>query len=285
MARNVTARPGWSLYPKNPAVIHSLMLVWGWLYRNYFRVETSGWEHIPNQQVLLVGSHNGGLAAPDMFMMLYDWFQRFGLDRPAYGLMHPAVWKVSPPIAEIAAQIGAIAAHPKMAIAALRQNASVLVYPGGAKDVFRPHALRHKIYFGGNQSFVKLALEFELPIIPLISYGAHDTLLVLEDFYPLMQQLHQWGMPWLFNVDPEVFPIYLGLPWGVGIGPIPHLPPPIQIHTRVCPPITFTQYGRTAARDREYVNACYNQVCAAMQQAMNDLVYTIEGVDREQKKI
>jgi len=277
MARNTTSRPGWSLRPKNPAVLGPLMLFWGWLYHYYFRVEASGWEHVPlNDQVLLVGSHNGGLAAPDMFMMMYDWFQRFGIERPAYGLMHPKVWQVSPALAEIAAQAGAVAAHPKVAIAALRQKASVLVYPGGAKDVFRPHTLRHKICLGGNQAFVKLALEFELPIIPLISYGAHDTFLVLDDVYPLVKEWHEQGMPWLFNVDPEVFPIYLGLPWGIGFGPLPHIPLPVKLHTRVCPPITFSRYGRAAARDHDYVNTCYNQVCTEMQQAMNDLVYFVE---------
>ena len=253
------------------------MLLWGWLYHFYFRVETSGWEYIPpSDNVMLVGSHNGGLAAPDMFMMMYDWFQRFGLERPAYGLMHPAVWKVAPLLAEIAAQVGAIPAHPKMAIAALRQRATVLVYPGGARDLFRPHALRHKICLGDNQGFVKLALEFRVPIVPLISYGAHDTLIVLKDFYQPMQQLHQWGMPWLFDVDPEVFPIYLGLPWGLGIGPLPHIPLPVKLHTRVCLPIVFDRYGRDAARDRQYVNHCYNHVCTQMQQEMNHLVQQVE---------
>ncbi|MDX2239060.1 MAG: lysophospholipid acyltransferase family protein [Leptolyngbyaceae cyanobacterium bins.302] len=278
--KRYTTRPGWSLGPKNPETVRSLMLFWGWLYHYYFRVETSGWQHIPpHQNVFFVGSHNGGLAAPDMFMMMYDWFQRFGLERPVYGLMHPAVWKVFPDLAEIAAQVGAIPAHPKMAIAALRQKASVLVYPGGAKDVFRPHALRHKVCLGGNQAFVKLALEYEVPIVPLISYGAHDTLIILKDIYQQVQQLHKLGLPWLFDVDPEVFPIYLGLPWGIGIGPLPHIPLPVKLHTQVCKPIVFERYGRTAAHDREYVNDCYNRVCLEMQQAMNDLVQTIESLN------
>lgn len=266
---------GWSLDQRNPAVIRSLIPLWELLYRYYFRVETSGWEHIStDQNVMLVGSHNGGIAAPDMFMMMYDWFQRFGLEREAYGLLHPSTWKVAPAIADVAAQVGAVVAHPRMAIAALQRKADVLVYPGGVKDVFRLHELRHKICLGGNQAFVRLALEYEVPIVPLISYGAHDTLIILADIYEQVRQLHEWGMPWLFNVDPEVFPIYLGLPWGLALGPLPNIPFPIKMYTRVCPPIVFERYGREAARDRTYVNACYNQVCAQMQQAMNDLVLT-----------
>ncbi|MBE9181188.1 glycerol acyltransferase [Oculatella sp. LEGE 06141] len=275
-----SAQPGWSLERRNPSFLRALMPLWGWLYHFYFRVQTDGWQHVsPQGQVLLVGSHNGGLAAPDMFMMMYDWFRLFGADRPIYGLMHPSVWKGAPLVGQLAAEAGAVVAHPKMAIAAFDQGASVLVYPGGAKDVFRPYALRHKICLGGNQAFVKLALRKNIPIVPLISYGAHETLIVLADVYEQVQHLHQWGMPWLLGIDPEVFPIYLGLPWGVAIGPLPNIPLPVPIHTRVCPPIMFERYGQEAASDRGYVNACYNLVCAQMQQALNDLVLTVQAND------
>ena len=248
------------------------MSFWGWLYKYYFRVETEGWHHIPTQQqVLLVGSHNGGLAAPDMIMAMYDWFRHFGTKRSVYGLMHPHVWKINPNFARLAEQTGAIEAHPKMAIAALQKKASVLVYPGGAQDVFRPHTQRHKINFAGRKSFIKLALKYQVPIIPVISTGAHDTLIVLGDFYDIATQLHEIGMPWLFNLDPQVFPIYLGLPWGVSIGPLPNIPLPIKIRTRICPPITFPKYGAEAAKDRYYVDNCYASVVSQMQQQLDDL--------------
>jgi 1-acyl-sn-glycerol-3-phosphate acyltransferase len=117
-----------------------------------------------------------------------------------------------------------------------------------------------------------LALREKIPIIPLISHGAHETLIVIGDCYEWVKQLHEWGMPWLFDSDPEVFPIYLGLPWGLAFGPIPNIPLPVSIHTRVCAPIIFDRYGRDAARDRVFVDACYNLVVTRMQQELNRLV-------------
>lgn len=249
------------------------MPIWEWLYYSYFRVQTSGWQHIaPGQPGLLVGSHNGGLASPDMSMMMYDWFRRFGTDLPVYGLMHPSAWRGFAPVAGLVEKIGAVVAHPKIAIAALQSGASVLVYPGGARDLFRPYHQRNQIYFADNQSFIKLALREQVPIVPLISCGAHDTLIVFADVYPAVKQLHDWGMPWLFGIDPEVFPIYFGLPWGLAIGPLPNIPLPAQIHTRVCPPIMFDRYGRDAAMDRAYVNACYVTVVTKMQLALDQLI-------------
>ncbi len=163
-------------------------------------------------------------------------------------------------------------AHPKMAYAALRSGASVLVYPGGAEDVFRAHSLRNQIYFAGRQGFIKLALRERVPIVPVISTGAHDTLIVLTECYEIVQQLHEWGMPWLFGIDPVVFPIYLGLPWGLSFGPLPNIPLPVTIHTRICSPIKFESYGREAACDREYVNQCYEIVVSQMQQELDQLV-------------
>jgi 1-acyl-sn-glycerol-3-phosphate acyltransferase len=265
-------KPGWSLDERDPKFIKNLMPILGILYNYYFQVQTSGWENIPEGKVLFVGSHNGGLASPDTSMMLYDWLRRFGTQKPIYGLMHPKVWEVFPPAAEMAMKGGAIMAHPKMAYAALRSGASVLVYPGGAEDVFRPHKMRDKIYFADRQGFIKLALRENVPIVPAISWGAHDTLIVLTDLYKIMRRFHKWGMPWLFDVDPLVFPVYLGLPWGLAVGPLPNIPLPVRMYTRVCPPIVFERYGKEAASDRTYVNKCYELVKNQMQQELDNLI-------------
>lgn len=263
---------GWTLSERDPEFIKSLMPIWEWLYNNYFHIQTSGWGRIPTKQkVLVVGSHNGGLAAPDMTMMMWEWFHRFGTEQPIYGLMHPTIWKTFPTVAKIVAKTGAVLAHPKMAYTALRSGASVLLYPGGAQDVFRPHHLRNKIYFANSKSFIKLALREKVPIVPVISCGAHDTLHIITDAYDLVNQLHEWGMPWLLGIDPIVFPIYLGLPWGLGMGPLPNIPLPIPIHTRVCPPIVFDYYGEKVACDRSYVDQCYELVLSQMQLELDAL--------------
>lgn len=268
-----TELQGWSLGDRDPDTLRALMPFYGWCYKHYFRVETSGWHHIdPNRQYLFVGSHNGGLAAPDMHMFIYDWVQRFGADRPVYGLMHPLVWRVYGELAKIATRCGAVRAHPKMAIAALEAGAHVLVYPGGAEDTFRPYAQRDRICFAERRGFIKLALRQGVPIVPAISWGAHDTLIVLADIYDQLETLPVWQWPGLKMINPHVFPIYLGLPWGLAIGPLPNVPLPAKIWTRVCAPIEFERTGRKAAGDRDYVEECYWQVQTQMQAELDQLI-------------
>lgn len=257
---------------RDSLLIQRLMPLWGWFYRHYFRVETSGWGNIPPEgQMLFVGSHNGGLATPDLPMFLYDWFRRFGMGRKVYGLAHAKVWQAYPLAARLAAGVGAIPFHARLALAAIEAGDSLLVYPGGGQDAFRPHRLRGRIHFEGRTGFLRLAIWHSLPIIPLISWGSHDTLFVIDDLYPLVRSLHALGMPWPLGIDPEVMPLYLGLPWGIALGPLPNLPLPSKIHTRVCRPIHLPRTGYRASRDRSYVRWCYREVVNAMQQELDGL--------------
>ncbi|MEM8604019.1 MAG: lysophospholipid acyltransferase family protein [Cyanobacteria bacterium P01_H01_bin.121] len=275
----MSTHAGWSLDQRNPEAIRAWLPIAAWFYRYYFRVQTSGWQQIPAEgPVLLVGSHNGGLAAPDMNMAIYAWFKHFGTDRLAYGLAHPYLWQYYPRVADFAAQLGAVRAHPKLAIAALRRGASVLVYPGGAQDLFRPYARRHQIELANRKGFIKLALREQVPIVPIISTGAHDTLVILAEFYePLQQLLQTLNLDWPFGIDPLVFPIYLGLPWGISVGPLPNIPLPVSLQIQVCPPIEFDWSGREAVRDPDYVDQCYAQVQSTMQAALDTLVASISG--------
>lgn len=272
---------GWSLGDRDPEFIKAAMVNWGWFYEHYFRVQSDGWEHVPQEgPALVVGTHNGGITAPDMIMTMYDWFRRFGVYRPCYGLMHPLIWEVYPGIAPWAVRCGAVRAHPQPAIAALKSGATVLVYPGGAQDVFRPFWRKHQIEMAGRKGFIKLALRQEVPIIPLISVGAHETLVVLGDFYPLLDELlkrFKITKPFTGALDPQIWPLYLGLPWGVCLGPMFNIPWPNAIRLRVCPPIEFPRYGRKAASDRDYVDRCYDQVVQSMQSHLDQLVQETYG--------
>jgi 1-acyl-sn-glycerol-3-phosphate acyltransferase len=158
-----------------------------------------------------------------------------------------------------------------MAKAAFNREFPVLVYPGGVDDLFRPYSKRNQIELAGRKGFIKLALRENVPIIPIISAGAHETLVILTDCKELMHLLRQ--LDWVDASTPltRVFPIYLGLPWGVGMGFAPNLPLPRKIYTKVCSPIYFERSGREAARDRAYVEACYQQVYQAMQTALDSL--------------
>ena len=97
---------------RDPKLLQATMPWLELLYQCYFRVTSSGWENIPlSGSFLIVASHNGGLPAPDMYMLLYDWLRRFGAERPAYGLKHRELLKSRERLIR-AARFGIVPAEP-----------------------------------------------------------------------------------------------------------------------------------------------------------------------------
>jgi hypothetical protein len=54
---------------------------WNSLCKYYFRLETSGWERLPEETSLLIGNHSGGSLTMDAWTFVFDWWRRFGSDR------------------------------------------------------------------------------------------------------------------------------------------------------------------------------------------------------------
>jgi 1-acyl-sn-glycerol-3-phosphate acyltransferase len=55
----------------------------------------------------------------------------------------------------------------------------VLVYLGGDYETFRPSWHGDQIEFGGRQGFVRLALDENVPIVPVVAIGGQETALFL----------------------------------------------------------------------------------------------------------
>ena len=182
--------------------------------------------------------------------------------------MHPLIWKYNPSVAQIMEKVGALAAHPRPAMAAFERGASVLVYPGGGNDAFRPFHQWDKINFAERKGFIKLALKCGVPIVPKVSVGAHHGLYVIADLAPLLRELIHKDLP-----SPEIMPVYLGLPWGVSIGPLPNIPIPREIHIKICEPIYLVKNPKPGASySRDFIEDCYHLVKNTMQMELDQLV-------------
>lgn len=157
------------------------------LWDHYFRCDISGWEKMPEAQAVYVGNHNG-LLTFEVLMLFYAWRERFGEERPAVGLAHGVVFN-NPAFAWLIPKIGAIPASPESADAALSEGYSLLVYPGGEKESFRPFYERKRVDFYGRKGFIKLALRNKVPMVPVVSIGAHDSYFILSRGEELAEKL------------------------------------------------------------------------------------------------
>ena len=149
------------------------------LYTRYFRSEVRGWDHVPDAgPFLVVGNHSGGQAPPDIPVLLTAWWRERGDEEPIYALFH-SFFLALPGMGPLMAKAGAIEADNEGAEAILEGGNILIVYPGGDYECFRPWSERNRIEFGGRRGLVRLALRQQVPVVPAVSIGAHETVVVL----------------------------------------------------------------------------------------------------------
>jgi 1-acyl-sn-glycerol-3-phosphate acyltransferase len=224
--------PGADLDERDPDYIReSLPRLW-LLSSLYFRGEVRGLGNIPESgPVLMVGNHSGGNLTPDTTVFTLAFCAYFGVERAFYQLAHNLV--LSMPALSFLRKYGTVAASPENAREALESGAALLVYPGGDYEVHRPSWERHRMDFGGRMGYVRLALEQEVPIVPVVSVGGQETALFLTRGGGLARALR---LDRVFRL--KVLPISLALPWGLNVGDmLGHLPLPAKITVEALRPI------------------------------------------------
>jgi 1-acyl-sn-glycerol-3-phosphate acyltransferase len=238
-------------------------LPWLWLVSSlWFRGEVRGLGNIPEEgPVLMVGNHSGGNVTPDTHVLTLAFAAYFGVERAFYQLAHNLV--VSMPFLAPLRKYGTVAASPANARAALDSGAALLVYPGGDYEVHRPSWQRNVIDFDGRSGFVRLALEQDVPIVPVVSIGGQETALFLSRGERLARLLL---LDRMFRL--KVLPVSLAIPWGLNIGDMAgHLPLPAKITVEVLPPIHLREEFGPDPDVREV----YEHVVRAMQETLDAL--------------
>jgi 1-acyl-sn-glycerol-3-phosphate acyltransferase len=197
--------------------------------------------------VLLVGNHSGGNLTPDTTIFTLAFTTFFGVERPFYQLAHNLV--LAMPTLGALRKFGTVAASQENARKALETGAALLVYPGGDYEVHRPSWQRHRVDFDDRKGFIKLALDQDVPIVPVVSIGGQETALFLTRGGPLARLLR---VDRLFRL--KVLPISIALPWGLNVGDmLGHIPLPAKISIETLPAIDLRQeFGPSPDVDEIY---------------------------------
>lgn len=250
------------LAERDPQFIRETLPGLGRLMQFYFRPKVRGLELIPTEgPVLLVGNHSGGTQIADTFAFAYCFHDRFGPDRLFHQLAHDLVFKM-PGLAPLR-KYGTVPADHRNATAALARGAALLVYPGGDHETYRPSWQSGEIDFSHRSGFVRLALEVDVPIVPVVAIGGQETALFLTQGERLS---HFLALDRLLRL--EVLPIQIAPPFGLTVLDFPgRIPLPSQITIQVLPRIDLRRrFGPDPNED-----AVYHAVTAMMQEALDEL--------------
>nr|WP_225853597.1 lysophospholipid acyltransferase family protein [Micromonospora sp. AMSO31t] len=235
------------------AVFHPLVRL---LYRDWFRTEVSGVEHVPAEGAgLVVGNHSGTVAL-DALVLATALHDRHPERRYLRLLGADLVFRM-PVVSEIARKTGGTVACNPDAERLLGNGELVGVFPEGFKGVGKLYADRYKLQRFGRGGFVSAALRTGTPIVPVAIVGGEEIYPMLADIKPLARLLK---LPY--------FPVTPTFPW---LGPLGMVPLPSKWLIEFCPPIP-TAHLRDSADDPLVVFNLADQVRETIQQTLHRLL-------------
>jgi 1-acyl-sn-glycerol-3-phosphate acyltransferase len=237
--------------------------------RLLWRPTISGTEHFPTDRpFLLVANHSAGVGLAEILSLASLYLDRgtTWATIPIAGFAHPAGF-ASPAGRWVHRHVGSVPSTRDAALECLSRGISVLVFPGGDHESLSPIWRANQVDFAGRTGFLKLALEAQVPIVPLaIRGGAYTAPIVARGKWlatafvlpTLLFGVKRWGISafglsvaaGILAVTPAPLPVRIFMAW-VWLGtPLVFLPiVPWNIRFVVGEPIDLAELSSVEQND------------------------------------
>ena len=222
---------------------------WG-VMRRYHRYEVTGLSNLDlGRAALLVGYH-GRPIAHDLCMLTVAINERLGY--MPHAVSHAAADQ-QPVLKWVVDSLGFVTGDGEAIARVVARGEHIIVTPGGTREGCRSFRQRYQVDWDERTGYLRLALKYGLPILPIAASGVDDAYCGLNDGYALGKRL---GSPYRL-------PIWLGLGPG-GIWPL-SLPFPVKIRQIIGQPIDLRSEGLLDPNDHQRISAMHHKVIGAVQ--------------------
>jgi 1-acyl-sn-glycerol-3-phosphate acyltransferase len=204
----------------------------------YFDPVFEGLENIsPDRPTLLVGNHSrfAGLEMQLFYDTIYaerGVFVRGLSDRMHYKI---PVWR------DVLTAAGAVLGSRDMCSAMMEAGHTLLVYPGGGREVTKGRGTNYKLLWEGRTGFVRMAIKHGYTITPFCSVGPDDAFDVLFDTDGFVRE---YFGDWLKEKGLDKKLLHGGvippIPRGVGLSMLPR---PEKFYFKIGKPIETKKYS------------------------------------------
>lgn len=247
----------------DPEWTESFLPLFSTLYRDYWRIETTGIENVPSTGRALLVANHAGVLPWDGTMIKTAVFVNHPQPRHVRALV-ASLFMGMPVLSWFLRRTGQTVGHPDDTRRLLERDQLVLVFPEGVRGTGKPYADRYKLRRFGRGGFVSTAIRAGAPIIPVSVVGSEEIYPMIGDIPGLAKIL---GLPY--------FPITPMWPW---LGPLGLIPLPSKWRLQFHAPIHVEEHPPEAADDQNLVMALSDQVRDTIQQGIYDNLKLRRGV-------
>jgi 1-acyl-sn-glycerol-3-phosphate acyltransferase len=223
--------------------------------RRYHRFSMEGLERLLSPGAkLVVGYHGRGLPM-DLAIVTLEIYERKGyLPR---SITHRALYEL--PVARaLFPYFGGVSGDGPEVARAFGSGEAVFVAPGGTREATRSFRERYVVRWGDRKGYLRLALKYRVPIVPVASSGVDDRFIGLNDG-------HAWNERLGLRAEP---PPWLGI-GAVGVFPLA-LPLPSRIHTIVGEPIDPSSALGEEPATKEHLDELHHRTTRAVQRLLDE---------------
>ncbi len=238
--------------------IESAMLAFSlaqYLYKYWFRVESYGIEHIPEEGPALIIPNHSGVLPIDGFMIAIDIAKKMRTPR----VMRAAVDNFAgflPFINTLFYRCGQLVGARRNFEELLKQGELVAIFPEGAKGTGKSYKQKYTLK-PFNVGFMELSLLFKAPIVPTAVIGAEEQYPYMINIKPLAKALR--------------FPYFPVTPFFPLLGPIGMLPLPTKYYIYYGEPFRFyEEYPAETVHNPETIRMLVAKVQARVEEMINE---------------
>ncbi len=241
----------------------SLLTLFKALYRDYWRVETTGIENVPAAGRALLVSNHAGVLPWDGTMIKTAIFAEHPHPRHVRALV-ASLFMGMPVLSWFLRRTGQTVGHPDDTRRLLERDELVLVFPEGVKGTGKPFKDRYRLRRFGRGGFVSTAIRASAPIIPVSVVGSEEIYPMIADAGPVARL---FGLPY--------FPITPMWPW---LGVLGLIPLPSKWRIQFHPAIRTDELEPSSADDQHMVMTVADEVRNTIQKGVYDNLRLRRGV-------
>ncbi|SPM41674.1 glycerol acyltransferase, partial [Mycobacterium numidiamassiliense] len=200
----------------------------------------AGLETLPRDgRFLLVGNHTAFIGGE---VLLIPHFVRRELGVRVRPLAERRMAQGSGFGKDVITAYGAVIGHPDTARELMRHNETILVFPGGGREIAKFKGEEYQLNWRGRAGFARVAVESNYPIVPVGLVGGDDVYKSLVTRDSVLGRLGRSISTRLTGTADMAMPVMRGL------GPT-LLPRPQRMYLRFGEPIDTTKPDRVSTED------------------------------------